>query len=123
MPYGDLSTVKGCIELYGSPNEQKLILKHGYPFPEMQPFDLYSALEHTAFACNDVAAETLLRELTNGEVFKEQREKSLIVINKVHTDLLEDCKYNPDSGKFGEVLYLLNKSLESLRTTKAGIGV
>lgn len=113
--FGDLSTVRECFDLYGAPIEQKLIRKHGYPNLEMHPFDFRTSLENAVFKCDDVAAEVLLRELTSAQTYACRRKESLLVIEAVHRNLLEDCEGNPDAGKFGEIIYLLNKSIQTLQ--------
>ncbi len=115
IPYGDLSTVRGCIEIYGGPIEQKIIQKKGYPNLEIHPFDFRTSLENAAFKCDDVAVEVLLREMTSGKALESKRNDSLLIVEAVLKDLLEDCAYNSDSGKYGEVLWQLKDSLKVLK--------
>jgi hypothetical protein len=118
MPYGDLSTVRGCIEIYGGPIEQRLVEK-GYPNDEIHPFDFRTSLENAVFKCDDVAAETLLREMTSGQALQGKRRESLLVVEAVHRDFFEECSYDPSSRiKYDEVLYLLSQSLEKLRSVQ-----
>ncbi len=115
-PWGDLSTVRGCIEIYGDPFQRKLV-QNGYPNPEIHPFDFRTSLENAVSKCDDVAAETLLREMTSGQALRDKRRESLLVIEAVQKDFLEECSYYPSSRiKYDEVLYLLSQSLEKLRS-------
>lgn len=116
--YGDLSTVRGCIDIYGGPIEQRLV-QNGYPNPKIHPFDFRTSLENAVSKCDDVAAETLLREMTSGQALQSKRRESLLVVEAVYKDFSEDCSYNPGSRiKYDEVLHLLSQSLEKLRSVQ-----